>query len=63
MTELEKDDHERLLHGNLETYTDGFIVDKIKILASLDDDTEKLTVKLEKAKEYHQTTVSEIEQI
>ena len=61
MTELEKDEHERLLHGEMETYTDNFIVDKTKIIASLDDDMEKLNVKLEKAKEYHQNTVSEID--
>ena len=64
MTELEKDVHERLLHEEMEAYTGCFSpVDKVKILALLDEDTTKLTVKLEKAKKYHQDTVSEIESI
>ena len=63
MTELEKDEHERLLHKEMETYTNCFIVDKVKILALFDDDIGKLNVKLEKAKEYHQNTVSEIDQL
>ena len=63
MTELEKDVHERLLHEEMEVYTDCFVVKKDKILALLDGDSKKLNVKLEKAKEYHQDTVSEIESI
>ena len=63
MTELEKDDHLRLLHGEMETYTDSFIVDKTKIIASLDDDMDKLNVKLENTKKYQQSTVSEIDKI
>ena len=58
MTELEKDGHERLLHEDMKTYTDCFVVKKDKILALLDGDSKKLNVKLEKAKEYHQNSVS-----
>ena len=53
MTELEKDDHERLLHGEMDTYTDCLTVDKPKILALLDDDIDKLNVRLENAKKHH----------
>ena len=63
MTELEKDVHERLLHEEMDTYTNCFIVDKVKILTLFDDDIGKLNVKLENAKEYHQNTVSEIDQL
>ena len=63
MTELEKDDHEKLLHEEMEAYTNCFIVDKVKILALFDSDIAKLNVRLEKAKEYHQNTVSGIESI
>ena len=38
MTELEKDEHERLLHKDMETYTDCFVVNKEKFLAALDGD-------------------------
>ena len=61
MTELEKDKHERLLHEDMEAYTDCFTVNKVKLLKLLDGDIDKLKVKLEKAKEYHQNTVSEID--
>ena len=47
----------------MEAYTDCFVVDKAKILALFDEDINKLTVKLEKAKEYHQNTVSELDQL
>ena len=63
MTELEKDPHERLLHKEMEAYTNCFVVDKVKVLALFDEDIGKLNVKLEKAKQYYQNTVSEIEQI
>ena len=63
MTELEKDKHNRLLHGEMESYTDCFVVNKAKILALFDEDITKLTLKLEKAKEYHQTTVSKLDQL
>ena len=53
MTELEKDEHDRLLHEAMETYTDCLRVNKDKILALLDGDTNKLNVKLENAKKYH----------
>ena len=53
MTELEKEKHERLLHEEMETYTDCFIVNKVKFLALLDNDIEKLNVKLVQAKKYH----------
>ena len=61
MTELEKDGHERLLHADMDTYTNCFIVDKVKLLALFDDDTAKLSVKLENAREYHSNTVSQID--
>ena len=61
MTELEKDEHERLLHEEMEAYTNCFIVDKVKILALFDADIDKLNVKLEQAKEYHRDTVSRID--
>ena len=61
MTELEKEEYEKLLHAEMEVYTDCFIVDKTKILAQFDDDMDKLNVKLENAKKYHQNTVSEID--
>ena len=61
MTELEKDDHEKLLHHQMETYTNCFIVDKKKILSLFDDDIAKLKMRLEKAKTYHQNTVSDID--
>ena len=61
MTELEKDEHLRLLHAEMEMYTDCFVVDKEKILKLFDSDTDKLNVRLEKAKKYHQETVSEID--
>ena len=63
MTELEKEEHERLLHEEMETYTNCFIVDKVKFLALLDKDIEKLNVRLENAKEYHQNTVSKIDSV
>ena len=63
MTELEKEDYERLLHADMEVYTDCFVADKAKFLALLDVDATKLNVKLEKAKQYYQNTVSEIDQI
>ena len=63
MTELEKDVHERLLHEEMEVYTDCFVVKKDKILALLDSDSKKLNVKLDKAKEHHQNSVSKIESI
>ena len=63
MTELEKEEHERLLHEDMETYTDCFIVDKVKFLALLDSDIKKLNMELEQAKKYHQDTVSEIDTI
>ena len=44
MTELEKDEHARLLHEEMETYTNCFIVDKKKILAVFDKDINKLNV-------------------
>ena len=53
MTELEKDDHERLLHGEMDTYTDCFTVDKPKILTLFDDDIDKLNARLENAKKHH----------
>ena len=53
MTELEKDDHEKLLHGEMDAYTDCLTVDKPKILALLDDDIDKLNVRLENAKKHH----------
>ena len=62
MTELEKDEHLRLLHAEMEMYTDCFVVDKEKILKLFDSDTDKLNVRLEKAKKYHQESVSEINQ-
>ena len=46
----------------METYTDCFVVNKVKILALFDKDIEKLKAKLEKAKVYHQNNVSEIDQ-
>ena len=61
MTELEKDEHDRLLHGQMETYTDCFVVKKTEILALFDEDINKLTVKLEKAKEYHQNSASKLD--
>ena len=61
MTELEKDDHEKLLHKEMEEYTNCFIVDKVKVLALFDEDIEKLNVKLEKARTYHQNEVNEID--
>ena len=63
MTELEKDEHEKLLHEEMETCTNCFIVDKVKILALFDDDIGKLNVKLEKATLYHQNKVSEIDML
>ena len=63
MTELEKEEHERLLHEEMETYTDCFIVDKVKFLALLDKDIDKLNMEFEQAKKYHQDTVSEIDSI
>ena len=63
MTELEKDEHLRLLHAEMEMYTDCFVVDKEKILKLFDSDTDKLNVRLEKAKKYHQESVSEIDQL
>ena len=63
MTELEKDEHLRLLHAEMEMYTDCFVVDKDKILKLFDSDTDKLNVRLEKAKKYHQESVSEIDQL
>ena len=61
MTLLEVDEHDKLLHEAMEAYTNCFIVDKAKILALFDEDINKLNLKLENAKEYHQTTVSEID--
>ena len=47
----------------METYTDCLTVKKEEFLALLDNDIEKLKAKLVNAKKYHETTVSEIEQI
>ncbi len=63
MTELEKDPHERLLHKEMEAYTNCFVVDKVKVLTLFDEDLDQLNVKLEKSKEYYQNTVSGIEKI
>ncbi len=63
MTELEKEDYERLLHADMKVYTDCFVADKAKFLALLDVDATKLNVKLENAKLYYQNTVSGIEKI
>ena len=62
MTEFDKDDHERLLHEEMETYTDCFVVNKVKLLALIDKDIEKLNMKLENAKD-HQSTVSKIDSV
>ncbi len=61
MTELEKEGYEKLLHEEMEAYTNCFVVDKARILALFDGDIGKLNMKLERAKKYHQNTVSEIE--
>ena len=61
MTELEKDAHERLLHEEMEAYTDCLTVDKEKLLALFNSDIDKLNVKLVKSKEYHQNSVSDID--
>ncbi len=63
MTELEKDDHERLLHEKMETYTDCFVVNKVELLALIDKYNKKLNGQLENAKEYHRTTVSKIDSV
>ena len=63
MTELEKDDHDRLLHEPMETYTGCFTVNKVKLLALFDNDIDKLKAKLMNAKKYHKDTVSEIDQL
>ena len=63
MTELEKDEHLKLLHGEMEAYTNCLTVNKDKLLGLLDEDEAKLNVKLENAKEYHQNTVSEIDSL
>ena len=47
----------------MEMYTDCFVVDKEKILKLFDNDSDKLNVRLEKAKKYHQKSVSEIDQL
>ena len=61
MTELEKDDHLKLLHGEMEAYTNCLTVNKNKLLGLLDEDEAKLNVKLVKARQYHKNKVSEIE--
>ena len=63
MTELEKEKHQRLLHEEMETYTDCFTANKVKFLALLDNDIAKLKSKLETAKKNQLSTVSGIEQI
>ena len=63
MTLLEREKHDELLHEEMEVYTDCFTINKPKILELFDADIAKLNVKLEKAKEYHQKTVSKIEKI
>ena len=50
-TQFERDEHDKLLHGNMDTYTGCLpIPDKTKFIALLDADMEKLKAKLEKAK-------------
>ena len=61
MTLLERDEHDKLLHEEMETYINCITVDKPRILALFDADIAKLNVRLEKVKEYHQNTVSGIE--
>ena len=63
MTLLERDEHDKLLHEEMEAYINCITVDKSKIFALFDADIAKLNVKLESAKEYHQNTVSRIEKI
>ena len=61
MTLLERDEHDKLLHEDMDTYTNCITVDKPKILALFDADIKKLNEKLERAKTYHQNTISEID--
>ena len=61
ITELEKDAHERLLHEEMEAYTDCLTVDKEKLLTLFNNDIDKLNLKLGKAKEYHQNSVNDID--
>lgn len=52
MTELEKNQEDRLLHDDLEGYTDLFIVKKDKITAKFEDDMAKLKAKVDSTKTY-----------
>ena len=53
MTLLEREEHDKLLHEEMEAYTNCITVDKPRILALFDADIKKLNVKLEVAKTYH----------